>query len=200
MALTHTVGVVYRSDAGTITNTTDSYTADGEENYDGTIAPGISQIALTLDVSAIQSEVLYSTCALTLATNHAPQTVSTLTSSTTTATATTSGAHGYTTGDLVVIAGATPAAYNGTFAITVTDTDEFTYTFAGSGTSPATGTIKAIKGDDVIALAAGKQLVWTVDRLEANPLTADVTGLYAINATAATTGTVKFRFLVDVTP
>jgi uncharacterized cupin superfamily protein len=198
--LTHTVGLVYRSDAGTITNTTDSYTADGEENFDGSIAPGVSQIALTLDVSAVKSEVLYSTVALTLATNHAPQTVSALTSSSTTATATTAGAHGFTSGDLVVIAGASPAAYNGTYEITVTDTDEFTYTFAGSGTSPATGTIKAIKGDDVLALAAGKQLVWTVDHREDNPLTTDVTVVYAINATEATTGTVKMRFLVDVTP
>jgi uncharacterized cupin superfamily protein len=199
MSLTHTVGLVYRSDAGTITNTTDSYTADGEANYDGTLAPGVSEIALTLDVDAVKSQVLFSTAALTLATNHTPKTLASLTSSSTTATATTSGAHGYTSGDSVVIAGATPAAYNGTYEITVTDTDEFTYTFAG-GTSPATGTIKAVKGDDVIALAAGKQVVWTVDHREDNPFTEDVTVLYAINLTEATTATVKFRFLVDVTP
>lgn len=198
MSLTHTVGVTYRSDAGAITNTTDSYTADGEANFDGSAPTGITEIDLTVDVSAVKSLVLYSTVAVTLATNHAPLTLASLTSSSTTATATTSGAHGFTTGDTVTISAATPTAYNGTYEITVTDTDEFTYTFAG-GTSPATGTIKATKGDDTIALAAGKQVVWTIDHLEANPLTTDVTAMYFIN-TGVTTGTVKLRFLVDVTP
>lgn len=64
-----------------------------------------------------------------------------LTSSTTTATVTHT-AHGFTTGQYVTIAGASPVAYNGTYLITVTDADHFTYTFAG-GTSPATGTITA---------------------------------------------------------
>ena len=40
------------------------------------------------------------------------------------------------------MAGATPAAYNGTYTITVVDANSFTYVFAG-GTSPATGTITA---------------------------------------------------------
>jgi hypothetical protein len=68
-------------------------------------------------------------------------TLTSLTSSSTTATATKT-AHGFTTGQYVTIAGATPAAYNGTYVITVTDADHFTYTFAG-GTSPATGVITA---------------------------------------------------------
>jgi hypothetical protein len=56
------------------------------------------------------------------------QTISTLTYSTTTATCTTSVAHGLTTGSTITVSGATPAAYNGTFVITVTDTTHFTYT------------------------------------------------------------------------
>jgi hypothetical protein len=68
-------------------------------------------------------------------------TLTTLTSSSTTATATKT-AHGFTTGQSVTIAGASPSAYNGTYVITVTDVDHFTYTFAG-GTTPATGTITA---------------------------------------------------------
>lgn len=69
----------------------------------------------------------------------------TLTSVTTTATATTSIPHSLVTGDSVIIAGASPAAYNGTYTITVTGASTFTYTFAG-GTSPATGTITAVGG------------------------------------------------------
>ncbi|MCV9942980.1 hypothetical protein [Rhizobium sp. BT-175] len=65
----------------------------------------------------------------------------TLTSVGTTATATmASGLNGLETGQTVSISGATPAAYNGSYVITVTGANTFTYTFAG-GTSPATGTI-----------------------------------------------------------
>lgn len=46
---------------------------------------------------------------------------------TTTATFTCASAHGYTTGDLVTVAGVTPAGYNGTFQITVTGSTTFTY-------------------------------------------------------------------------
>lgn len=56
--------------------------------------------------------------------------ISTITNSTTTATLTTTTAHGLTTGTVVTIAGATPAAYNGTYTITVTTTTQFTYTMA----------------------------------------------------------------------
>jgi len=56
------------------------------------------------------------------------QTISTITNSTTTATLTTATAHNLTSGTFVTVSGATPAAYNGTFSITVTGTDTFTYT------------------------------------------------------------------------
>ncbi|WHO73957.1 hypothetical protein [Rhizobium sp. BT03] len=66
----------------------------------------------------------------------------TITSVGTTATATmTSGLNGLVTGQTVSISGATGVtAYNGSYVITVTGADTFTYTFAG-GASPATGTI-----------------------------------------------------------
>src|SRR3990167_2256436 len=47
---------------------------------------------------------------------------------TTTATLTTTAVHGRTTGDTVIVYGAYPSAYNGTFVITVTTTTAFTYT------------------------------------------------------------------------
>jgi len=54
------------------------------------------------------------------------------------ATATTATAHGLNTGDYVTLTGFTPAAYNGSFFITVTSATEFTYTMltnpAGSAT------------------------------------------------------------------
>jgi hypothetical protein len=65
------------------------------------------------------------------------KTITSLTSVTTTATATTSSPHGFATGQVVSVEGADPVAYNGQYVVTVTGPTTFTYTFAG-GTSPAT--------------------------------------------------------------
>ena len=67
--------------------------------------------------------------------------VTSITRVTTTATVTTTYAHGYITGDSVNISGAVQSQYNGTFTITVTSATVFTYTVAGSPATPATGTI-----------------------------------------------------------
>jgi hypothetical protein len=55
--------------------------------------------------------------------------------------------HGLLSGQLTTISGATPIAYNGTYTVTVIDVNHFTYVFAGSATSPATGTIVS-RGED----------------------------------------------------
>lgn len=72
--------------------------------------------------------------------------VSSITRSSTTASVTTTTAHGYTTGDKVNIRGAVETQYNGDKTITVTGANTFTYTVAGSPSTPATGTIIANKG------------------------------------------------------
>lgn len=51
--------------------------------------------------------------------------------------------HGYSDGDVVTIAGATPSGYNGTFNITRVDADSFTYPVSSALSTPATGTITA---------------------------------------------------------
>jgi hypothetical protein len=56
--------------------------------------------------------------------------ITSITNSGTTATLTTGSAHGYSTGQQVTVSGATPAAYNGTYNITVTGTNTFTYVMA----------------------------------------------------------------------
>jgi len=65
-------------------------------------------------------------------------TISTITFVTTTATLTTATAHGLSTGAVVTILGASPAAYNGTFSITVTGTTTFTYTMLSNPGANAT--------------------------------------------------------------
>ncbi|RFB92049.1 hypothetical protein B5K08_15765 [Rhizobium leguminosarum bv. trifolii] len=68
----------------------------------------------------------------------------TLTSVGTVVTATiASGINGLVTGQTVSISGAAQAEYNGNVVITVTGPTTFTYNFAGSATTPATGTITA---------------------------------------------------------
>ena len=77
-------------------------------------------------------------------------TVSSLTRSGATATATTSITNSLATGDTVTIAGADQTEYNGNFAITVTGGTTFTYTVSGAPTTPATGTITAVGGKTTV--------------------------------------------------
>ena len=68
--------------------------------------------------------------------------VSGITRSSSTATATTALAHGFKVGDHVVVAGATQTDYNGEVEIlTVPSTTTFTYSVSNSPATPATGTI-----------------------------------------------------------
>lgn len=64
--------------------------------------------------------------------------ISTITFVTTTATLTTATAHGLNTGNTVFITGTTPAAYSGTFVITVTSATTFTYTMLSTPANNAT--------------------------------------------------------------
>lgn len=72
------------------------------------------------------------------ATTATPQTISSITASGTTATVTTSVAHGLTTGASVTISGATPSAYNGTYSVTVASATTFTYAASSAPGGAAT--------------------------------------------------------------
>ena len=75
------------------------------------------------------------------------QGVATLTRSGTTATATTSGTHGFAVGEWVDVAGADQAAYNGRVKVTAAPAvNQFAYEVTGSPATPATGTITARYG------------------------------------------------------
>jgi hypothetical protein len=67
-----------------------------------------------------------------------PQTITSITNVGTTATLNTSSPHLRYTGETITVTGATPAAYNGTFVIMVTDADTFTYTMLSDPGGPAT--------------------------------------------------------------
>lgn len=73
-----------------------------------------------------------------MATTTTAQTISSITHVGAVATLTTAVAHGLSTGNRVTISGATPTAYNGSFTITVTGLNTFTYTMATTPASNAT--------------------------------------------------------------
>jgi hypothetical protein len=77
-----------------------------------------------------------------LTTSTGVKSISSITYSGTTATLTTTTAHGLVTGAYVSISGTTPAAYSGVFKITVTSTTKFTYTMASipAGNATVVGT------------------------------------------------------------
>lgn len=79
------------------------------------------------------------------------------------ATATTSVAHGYTSGWYIRMLGAVQTAYNGSFAITVTSPTTFTYSVTGTPVTPATGTITA-------RLEEAQPLTAFVGMAQSNPL------------------------------
>lgn len=81
----------------------------------------------------------------------AAQAVTSITRVSTTATVTTTGSHGYSTGDLVKVIGAVETDYNIEAEITVTGSTTFTYTVAGSPATPATGTITVDFGTELYA-------------------------------------------------
>jgi hypothetical protein len=73
-----------------------------------------------------------------IATTTTSQTISSITRVATLATLTTAAPHGLITGNRVTISGAVPAAFNGTFVITRTGANTFTYTMASTPASDAT--------------------------------------------------------------
>lgn len=117
------------------------------------------KIALKAELSTVLPKMAYNT----ITPRTAGLTVTSLTSSSTTATATVASTAQWTNGQSVIIAGASPSAYNGTYSITITGPTTFTYTFAG-GTSPATGGL--IVADDG-GVTVGGQALYASGSIEA---------------------------------
>jgi len=126
-----------------------------------------------------------------------PQQVNTITRVGTLATATTNVAHGLVTGNQIVMAGVTPAAYNGTFIITVLNATQFTYVMASTPASSATanGTAYAITsitntGTGALVTTASAHNLYTGNIIVVTGATpAAYNGTYAITRQSATTFT-----------
>ena len=94
-------------------------------------------------------DVVFSTRAsqLIYAIGNSSMSITTLTSVTTLATATTTQPHNLSTGNYVTVSGASPAGYNVTAAITVTGPSTFTYAIVTVSGVAATGTLVYTSGD-----------------------------------------------------
>lgn len=122
-----------------------------------------------------------------------------LTRTGTTATATTTAAHGLATGDYVQHAGADQSAYNVKAKITVTGPTTYTFTVAGSPATPATGTLTAIYVSDA---QGGRDIDWrTLDTIAAEMIPI---GANERLQAAAVQSIVTYRFRVrargDISP
>lgn len=84
--------------------------------------------------------------------------VASLTRTSTTATATTTGQHGYASNDYVTLAGASPTGYNGKVKISVTSETAFTFAVSSGLSTPATGAITATYASDA---QGGRRMDWT---------------------------------------
>ena len=95
--------------------------------------------------------------------------VTSLTRSGQTVTATFATAHGFATGQSVIIAGADQSAYNGSFTVTALSQTEIQYTVSGSPASPAPATAQAdLFGGAGGAEAIAVRLETLAERAEAN--------------------------------
>jgi len=127
--------------------------------------------------------------------------VTSITRITTTATVTTAAAHGFSDGDFVTHAGATPAAYNGEVAIDVTGPTTYTFQVAGNPATPPTGTITAtFTSDNTGGTGSGWYTLATVWG-SMRPLSArELLAAQAVNSTQTYEGTIYYRVPQDITP
>ena len=113
------------------------------------------------------------------------------------ATATTHVTHGLVTGNQIVMSGITPAAYNGTFIITVLNATQFTYTMASTPSTNATanGTAYAITsitntGTGALVTTSADHNLYTGNIVVVTGATPSAyNGTYAITRQSATTFT-----------
>ena len=131
------------------------------------------------------------------ASTNVAQQVNSITRVGTLATVTTNVAHGLVTGNQIVMAGVTPAAYNGTFIITVLNATQFTYVMASTPSSNATanGTAYAITsitntGTGALVTTATDHNLYTGNIIVVTGATPSAyNGTYAITRQSATTFT-----------
>jgi hypothetical protein len=103
----------------------------------------------------------------------------------------TNGAHGFSTGQSVVISGVTPSGYNGTFTATVVNGTTFTYTDSTTGLASSSGGVASLPGAlDFIRVAQSTSATLSL----ASSQTIEVLDLtFAVNPNATGSTVVNLR-------
>lgn len=117
--------------------------------YDQLAAPYFGDRCMGFSLFYIPKQTVFTRVNFTIAaTNCNSYTVSSLTQTGGTATATTSTTNAISVGDYIIIAGASPAGYNGMFYVLSANptNTKFTYSVNSGLTTPATGSITASEG------------------------------------------------------
>ncbi|MGN7612955.1 hypothetical protein ACQZV8_12820 [Magnetococcales bacterium HHB-1] len=149
-SFTYSVDSALDAAAGTLTSTrgTTTVTVDTSSNHGYTTGNSITITGVTpadyngtYTITVIDSDTFTFTTDSVLAAVTSVASASAAQGTSNTARATLEG-HGFSTGDEITIAGASPTDYNGTYSITRVDDNTFTYTLASTPTA-ATGTITA---------------------------------------------------------
>jgi sugar lactone lactonase YvrE len=136
------IKIVASSDGG-ITFTNDEYAnSDGELPNHSAVGEKAADPQLAISQGTTSSR-------------STPITVTSISRLGTTASVTTSSQHGFLTGDQIAIAGAVPSEFDGTFIITVTGTNTFTYTMPVNATTPVTASGSSITATK-IAIPGGQ--------------------------------------------
>ena len=81
MSFTHTVGTTYRTDAGTIINTSEAVVGTKNSGFDTQILPGVTAtLSVAISASLLQSMMMWADQPITMMTNdpHTPQDTITL--------------------------------------------------------------------------------------------------------------------------
>jgi hypothetical protein len=206
-AITGSAGVDFATAADvtvTLTNTNTAQTARNLRLDLTESSTGVGYVGNLILGSGCQIEKLYlvnnnTTGAKTIRnTTYSGATVSTITFVSTTATATTSSNHGLITGQTIVMTGNTPAAYNGTFVVTVTGLTTFQYTMlstpatnatvVGSYTSTGLG-VTVPAGTSMFMFNTGLNVLDAVSAL--NALSVAGTASFAADTSFNSTGAIK---------
>jgi hypothetical protein len=211
---THTITRGYRDSSGVTLQSTETQSANGEENYDDSIplsttkqAFGMSLVRANLKMFMIKGDLV---TALTVYARQAAAgavAVAGVTNTNAVDAQINVVAHGWLVGQLIFVAGIGGATnLNGWYFVkVVVDADHVKISLTSSGSNVQGNGASYTSGGtvvkaDVIQLAAGREIVWNVayDSLSALPFLNDTDNFYVTNADPSNAALLKVRALQSV--
>lgn len=211
---THVITRGYRDSSGVTLQSTETQTANGEENYDDSIPALTTKQAFAMSITRANLKMFMIkgdlVTALTVYARQAAAGAATIAGVTNTNAVDAQlnvVAHGWAVGQLIQVAGITGATnLNGWFFVkTVVDADHVKLSLTSGGSTVQGNGASYVSGGtvvkaDVIQLAAGREIVWNVayDSLSALPFLNDTDNFYVTNGDGTNAAALKVRALQSV--